>query len=381
MSDESETIVLDFVLIPYSKFARALRLCVPVVAKNVKNPNILLTVTRSEITLEATNGQVLLCYKMEAKANFTGQLLLPPRILQAVKAETGGDVIILPGKQSTVQVRIGQDSWEFPTEDPAEYPVVNWSSGIDGSVPSDQLLDAIKFVEHAMDKAGESTRYALSGICLEICWGSKVFVQATNGSRLAFTEVELNNEADEPKTGKQTVVIPQENIATLKALCQLDDRVELVEVGEQLQFTAGSLVMISKLLQGKFPAVRSTQIKDMPFATMKAGELYQALAVAAVCVDAETPGVELAFTVAVHESDEQASVTATCISTLGRSSGNGWCTVVHKPEQITIAPHFVMEPLKNLDPDTELSLRTNDKGTLQINCKGGVLLIAGMDSK
>jgi len=371
------------VAIPYAKFSKALRLLVPQAQKNLQNPNLLLVVNRSEMSVECTNGNILLSHRIEVESNFTGQIVLPPRILRALQAETGGSVLLMPGEDNTVEVRIGEDTWVFPTQDPGDYPAVNWSSGIDGSVPADKFLEAIKFVEHAIDRDNGSSKYALCGVCLEIHWGSKIWVQATDGRRLAFTQVELADEAEESKTGKKTVIIPAANLPTLKALCQLDDRIELVENGDQLQFRAGSLIVISKLMEGRFPAVRGTAIKTGPFAAVTSDQLAQAVQVAAVCVDPETSGVEVGFRLPPTQSETaegQGAVVVSCSSTLGRSTGTGWCLVVHQPRQLTMKPEYISEALKSLEENTRCELRSNEDGTLQIDCSVGTMIIAGMST-
>jgi DNA polymerase III sliding clamp (beta) subunit (PCNA family) len=377
----------QIVAIPYAKFAKALRLLVPQAQKNINNPNLLLVVNRSEMSVECTNGNILLSHRIGVESNFTGQIVLPPRILRALQAETGGSVLIMPGEDNTVEVRIGEDTWVFPTQDPGDYPAVNWSSGIDGSVPADKFLEAVKFVEHAIDRDNGSSKYALSGVCLEIQWGSKIWVQATDGRRLAFAQVELADEAEESKTGKKTVVIPAANLPTLKALCHLDDRIELVENGDQLQFRAGSLIVISKLMEGRFPAVRGTAIKAMPFAAVASDQLAQAVQVAAVCVDPETSAVDVEFRlpptpseVAEGEGDLPPTVVVSCTSTLGRSTGTGWCLVVHQPQKLTMKPEYIAEALKSLEENTRCELRSNEDGTLQIDCSVGTMIIAGMST-
>lgn len=361
----------------YRDLSKALKLCVPIVSKNIKNPHILLTVLRDQVTLEATNGNLMVCYTIVAESNFTGQLLLPPRILHAVKAETGGDVKISPYSENTIEVVIGEDRWEFPTEDPAEYPVVNWSSGSDGSVSSVELCEAIKFVEHAMDRDSSNSKYALNGICLDIEWSSKVWVQATDGRRIAFTYMPLADEAEENKTGRRQAIIPAANLSTLKALCAMDERVEIVEIGDQLQFRANSVTLISKLMEGRFPNVRNTakELKTDPFATIAANELYQTVQAAAVCADAETHGVMLAFVDA-----ETPYVTASCVSTNGKSDSRGWCLSLASEQKLTLSTGYLLDALKNMGEAT-VSLRCNEQGTTQIVCANGVVMIAGIETQ
>lgn len=83
----------QIVAIPYAKFSKALRLLVPQAQKNINNPNLLLVVNRSEMSVECTNGNILLSHRIVVESNFTGQIVLPPRILRALQAEDRKSVV------------------------------------------------------------------------------------------------------------------------------------------------------------------------------------------------------------------------------------------------------------------------------------------------
>jgi len=83
--------------------------------------------------------------------------------------------------------------------------------------------------------------------------GKKVMAVATDGHRLAYCGVELENEA----TGvgsRQEVIIPRKTILELQRLLEdTDDPVQVQLAANQVKFTFANIELISKLVEGKFP--------------------------------------------------------------------------------------------------------------------------------
>lgn len=354
-------------------FAKALKVCVPVSTKSTKCPSMLLSVRRDSATLQATNDTVSVSYRLNAESTFTGDVLLSPRVLRALQAEHGEEVLLTPNEK-TIVVRIDSDQWEFGTSDPQEFPPFEWSSGCDASMSAEEFSRALKFVEHAIEKDGSNTRYAMGGVCLEFAWLKGCTVQATDGRRMAFTSVEMVDELGEKREGKRVAIIPAATIPALKTLCGMADRIEVVEVGEQVQFSAGRLTLISKLLEGRFPNIRAQEQKGKPFAWLIAGQLRDAVQAAAVCADSNDPGMDLFF----ESADGIASVYARCTSEIGKSSGYGVCENVEDKRSLSLKPEFVLEALKQIPEESAIELRANESGTMQINSECGIAVIAGM---
>ncbi len=356
-------------------FAKALKICVAVASKSSKCQSMLLTIRRDSATLQATNDVVSVAHELVAESDFTGEVLLSPRILRALQAEDGEEVMLIP-EGNTITVRIGDDRWEFGTSDPQEYPPHDWSSGCDASMASSEFSRALKFVEHAIEKDGANTRYAMGGVCLVLKWQTSCTVQTTDGRRVAFTTVEMVDELEEKREGNRVAIIPAATVAVLKTLCGMADRVEVVENGERVQFSAGSLTVISKLLEGRFPNVLQQEQRTKPFASVICGQLRDAVQAAAVCVDTENPGAELVFKLA--EGEQPPFLYAGCMSEIGKSSGYGVCLTVSDERKLCIRPEFVLEALKTIPEESALELRADNKGTLQINSECGIAIIAGL---
>jgi len=79
--------------------------------------------------------------------------------------------------------------------------------------------------------------------------GSNIIAVATDGHRLAFCQVETDQEFQ-----RQEVIIPRKTIVELQRL--LDDNDNPVEVNianNQIKLSFGDIELISKLVEGKFP--------------------------------------------------------------------------------------------------------------------------------
>jgi DNA polymerase III sliding clamp (beta) subunit (PCNA family) len=369
------------VVINREALAVALKICIPIAAKSTRTQSILLNVMRDSVTLEAINDTTAVMYQIAAESSYTGCVMLSPKILKALQAEHGEQVFIQQADGQNISVRIADDRWEFPTEDPNDYSSANWSNDCVASVPAVELLQALKFVEHAVDKDNASNRYALGGVYFEFHWGSKCLVQTTNGKQIAFTQTALNAEGKTEKTGKRGIVVPLDCIKTIRTLCSRAELVEVFEVGEQIQFQAGGMRVVTKLLEGRFPNVKATTCRGEPFAAIQSDILQNAVKAAAVVTDAQDSAVDLKFRRDGSPGmalDDPPFLHAMSVSPIGKSVGYGWCLMVTEDRQLTIAAELLLESIKSLPEDLRLDLRTDDSEKLQINCEHGTIVIAGM---
>jgi DNA polymerase-3 subunit beta len=101
-------------------------------------------------------------------------------------------------------------------------------------------------VQYAM--AQQDIRYYLNGLLMVVEEGQLKLV-ATDGHRLAFAAVKIG--ADLPR---QEVIVPRKTVLELSKLLADDDEEIRIELsGTQASFTFGSVELVSKLIDGKFP--------------------------------------------------------------------------------------------------------------------------------
>src|SRR6476620_2883124 len=79
--------------------------------------------------------------------------------------------------------------------------------------------------------------------------GKNVIAVATDGHRLAFCQVETEQDFQ-----RQEVIIPRKTILELQRLLEdIDDTVDLEIANNQVKLTFADIELISKLVEGKFP--------------------------------------------------------------------------------------------------------------------------------
>jgi len=108
-----------------------------------------------------------------------------------------------------------------------------------------QLIDKTRF-----SMSMEETRYYLNGICFHATADGYLRAIATDGLRLAQAQVELPEEA---KIMPQ-VIISRKTIYEIRKLIEEAAEDITISLSEnQVRFVVGSSVLISRLIEGKFP--------------------------------------------------------------------------------------------------------------------------------
>ncbi|WP_354674854.1 DNA polymerase III subunit beta [Cupriavidus alkaliphilus] len=173
------------------------------------------------------------------------------KLLDILRAMPDGDVALsLNDKRMTVQS--GKSRFALQTLAAEEFPTVAEASEFNASVtlPQKTFKHLLAMVHFAM--AQQDIRYYLNGMLL-VVEGKKVMAVATDGHRLAYCGVELEQEASGVGS-RQEVIIPRKTILELQRLLEdNDDPVQVQLAANQVKFTFANIELISKLVEGKFP--------------------------------------------------------------------------------------------------------------------------------
>lgn len=166
-------------------------------------------------------------------------------ILRALP-ESGDVSLTLANKRMTVQS--GKSRFALQTLAAEEFPTVAQAEHTNASLtlPQKTLKHLFNMVHFAM--AQQDIRYYLNGLLLVVD-GKHVIAVATDGHRLAFCQVETDQEF-----ARQEVIIPRKTILELQRLLEdIDDTVQLDIANNQVKLTFADIELISKLVEGKFP--------------------------------------------------------------------------------------------------------------------------------
>ncbi|MDP5008836.1 MAG: DNA polymerase III subunit beta [Glaciimonas sp.] len=166
-------------------------------------------------------------------------------ILRALP-ESNDVSLTLSNKRMTVQS--GKSRFALQTLAAEEFPTVAEADKFNATVtlPQKTLKHLFNMVHFSM--AQQDIRYYLNGLLL-VLDGKNVIAVATDGHRLAFCQVETEQEFE-----KQEVIIPRKTIMELQRLLEdSDETVQLDIANNQVKLTFADIELISKLVEGKFP--------------------------------------------------------------------------------------------------------------------------------
>ena len=220
--------------------------------------NVLLEAGNGEVKMLATDLEVGLRSKCPATVSKSGSLTLPAKKLyEIVKALPETDVRIEEDKGG---VKVAADRFDsrmqtLPREDFLTLPEPTGT--ISATLPRDVLRQMVSKTQFAI--TGEDTRYFLNG-ALFLLRPDAMGLVSTDGHRLAH--INVTREAPTGKAAKgdaaseeQRVILPRKTLLELGRLLAEGEGDVLYERGENhLFFTLGERLLISRMIDGQFPA-------------------------------------------------------------------------------------------------------------------------------
>jgi len=221
--------------------------------------NVLLEANGSEVKMLATDLEVGLRSKCPATVSKSGSLTLPAKKLyEIVKALPETDVRIEEDKGG---VRVAADRFDsrmqtLPRED---FPTLPEPTGtVSAALPRDVLRQMVSKTQFAI--TGEDTRYFLNG-ALFLLRPDVMGLVSTDGHRLAHISVPRDAakgkaaKGADPAVEELRVILPRKTLLELGRLLAEGEGDILYERGENhLFFTLGDRVLISRMIDGQFPA-------------------------------------------------------------------------------------------------------------------------------
>jgi DNA polymerase-3 subunit beta len=206
------------------------------------------------VKLLATDLEVGLRSKCSASVAKGGSLTLPAKKLyEIIKALPETDVRIEEDKNG---VKVAADRFDsrmqtLPRED---FPTLPESSGVSSAtLPRDVLKQMVQKTQFAI--TGEDTRYFLNG-ALFILRPESMSLVSTDGHRLALITVPRDKTKNKAKSDEEIrIILPRKTLLELGKLLPEGEGDITFERGENhLFFTAGDRLLISRMIDGQFPA-------------------------------------------------------------------------------------------------------------------------------
>ena len=320
--------------------------------------NTLLQAGKDNLSLTTTDLDLAVRSSVEAEVSKPGATTLPARKLFSILKEApAADIEIEVDERNAASIRCGSSFYKImglPEEEFPQFPKAEEGKAL--KLEQAVLRDMLKKTAYAV--SSDETRYVLNGVYMSFK-ADKLTVVATDGRRLALIEREI----EVPKGAESELILPSKAVGELQRLLA-DTGDASLSVGEnQIIFTLGDTILVSKLIEGTYPNFRQvipTEAKER--VQLERETLLAALHRASILASEKSQSVKLNF------SKNTLTITAT---TPEVGEAKETLSINYKGKDVTIAfnPQYLMDPLRNLDAD-EVFMELTDElspGVVKVN--------------
>jgi DNA polymerase III subunit beta len=320
--------------------------------------NVLLEAKENALYLTATDLDVgIKCEVLLSEKADSGAVALPAKRLATIIRELPQEKITLEAKSNhTTLISCAQSRFRIPGLPPEDFPVLHSSEKNPIiSISQAALKDLISKTAFSMSL--EETRYVLNGSLFKVQADSLSLV-ATDGRRLALASAKLNSSSAQPSN----FIVPSKTVRELGRLLETEDS-EAVSIepmkDNQLLFKFGAITVITRLIEGQFPAYEGVIPKDSGYKLSCNKKLFlDAIRRASLMTSQTSQAV-------VFEISKNKVIVAKESSELGSSTEEIPAEYSGEPMSVAFNPEYWMDALKVLDDETiTIELASADKPAL-----------------
>ena len=324
--------------------------------------NVLIRAEGSHVEFTATDLDVTVACKVEAKVIKPGATTLPVKKLFGIVRELTGEIEIETDDKNLSSIRSGSSFFKIHGLAADEFPPLpKFKDDKKVSLPQENIRGMIRKTSFAVST--DESRYVLNGIFISLKEGKMTFV-ATDGRRLALVDEEVD--ISEKSAGE--FIVPAKAVNELNRLLQEKGEVELKFGENQASFALKnengfSVLLITKLIEGNYPNYRQV-IPGEAKERIGVGreELVQALRRAEIMTSEKANSVKLAF------GKNLLTITANSPEV---GEARETMAINYKGKEMAIAfnPRYLIDPLNALTED-EIFIELIDElspGVVKIN--------------
>jgi DNA polymerase-3 subunit beta len=320
--------------------------------------NVLIEAADSQLILTTTDLEVGVQGAIAAEIEEAGGTTLPAkRLFSIVREFPAGDITIDIDESHTATLRSGSGVFKIKGLPRGEFPPLpEFDDAAEFTIPQEALLKGLKRVAYA--SSTDETRYVLNGVYCVFAEG-KLTLVATDGRRLALTDIELNLEPEEDLR----VIVPSKAVTELQKLLTEEGEVRIRVSQNRAAFELNDLLLVTQLVDGRYPAFRQvipSETKER--ITLERETLLQIVKRVSILANDKSSIVKLTF------SENNLEISA---DTPEIGEGHESLPIMYKGQPFSIAfnPEFLMAPLRHL-PQDEVHLEVIDgmsPGVLKVN--------------
>lgn len=236
-------------------FLKALAHCQGVVERRNTVPilgHVLLEAQGNSVKITATDLEISFSETLPARIELHGSTTVSAHLLFDIvrKLPDGAEIELKTSKDgTTLNLSSGRSSYNFSCLPAIEFPFMTTENlSCTFKIHAAEFACLIDKTRFSMST--EETRYYLNGIYFHSTADGFLRAVATDGLRLAQAQVELPPEA----LRMPQVIISRKTIHEIRKLTEeLADEITVSLSENQVRFTVGSSLLISRLIEGKFP--------------------------------------------------------------------------------------------------------------------------------
>jgi DNA polymerase-3 subunit beta len=212
--------------------------------------NVLIDRVDGELSFLATDIEIQVTARssLAAGADAKAVTVGARKLLDILRALPDGVEVSLQAQDKRLQVKAGKSRFSLQTLPAEDFPRLAQPGGDVArfSLPQKALRRELALVQYAM--AQQDIRYYLNGL-LMLIEDRQLRLVATDGHRLAYTALPLPAELP-----RHEIIVPRKTVLELsKLLGDTDDEVKVALSATQAAFSFGSVELVTKLVDGKFP--------------------------------------------------------------------------------------------------------------------------------
>jgi DNA polymerase-3 subunit beta len=212
---------------------------------------VMLRAEGGTVELQATDMEIGVRVRVAAEVESEGSAVLPGRLLLDVVRSLPNDDLALEYQSARQDVEVVSGSARFnlrtlPAEDFPNLPSAADAASL--SVPAQAFIDTVGRVARAASR--DEARPHLTGVLVS-AGGTDLRMVATDSYRLSVMETTL----DLPLERDLEVNVPVRALQELTRIASADgpESIEVAALDNQVVFTAGDVVLSSRLIEGRFP--------------------------------------------------------------------------------------------------------------------------------
>lgn len=295
------------------------------VSHNAQQPiytHLLFDIKDNVMTVTGSGADLELSVEMQVQSpdvKFTAPAKKFVDVLRAANSEE----VKLTIEAGQIKVQLGRGRFVLATLDPEIYPSMPQNKGGQSlQIKPSTLLKLIQSVRFSMAK--NDARFYLNGMKFEI-ENNMMKAIATDGHRLAVNEIDYTDDDCQAIDGKMEFLMPAGNVEKLCNLLKNETMTVILTLSSNaLHIDCGEIVMIAKLIDGRFPDYRRVMPKNTLISySVNREELKGVINRAKVMNNEKIYGLRFDFKESeleistTNKSTENSSELLDCVRTLG----------------------------------------------------------------